>query len=57
MSNIIILGAGSKGTAFSIPCSDRNHKVTIVGTYLENKFIDIQNKLCYSIGFDVNEFT
>ena len=44
MSNIVILGAGSMGTAFSIPCSDRNHKVTIVGTYLENKFIDIINK-------------
>ena len=44
MSNIIILGAGSMGTALSIPCSDRNHKVTIVGTYLENKFIDFINK-------------
>ena len=44
MSNIVILGAGSMGTAFSIPCSDRNHKVTIVGTYLENQFIDIINK-------------
>ncbi len=44
MSNIVILGAGSMGTAFSIPCSDRNHRVTIVGTFLENKFIDFINK-------------
>ena len=40
MANILILGAGSMGTAFSIPCSDKNHKVTIVGTHLENDFID-----------------
>ena len=28
------------GTAFSVPCSDNNHQVTIVGTHLENDFID-----------------
>ena len=40
MANILILGAGSMGTAFSFPCSDNNHDVTIVGTHLENDFID-----------------
>ena len=40
MANILILGAGSMGTAFSFPCSDNSHQVTIVGTYLENDFID-----------------
>ena len=40
MANIIILGAGSMGTAFSIPCSDNNHNTTIIGTHLENEFID-----------------
>ena len=40
MSNILIIGAGSMGTAFSFPCIDNNHKVSIVGTYLEDKFID-----------------
>ena len=40
MANILILGAGSMGTAFSIPCSDNNHQVSIVGTLLENEFID-----------------
>ena len=40
MANILIFGAGSMGTAFSFPCSDKNHSVTIVGTYLENNFIN-----------------
>ena len=40
MANILILGAGSMGTAFSFPCSDNNHVVSIVGTHLENDFID-----------------
>ena len=40
MANILILGAGSMGTAFSFPCSDKNHNVSIVGTYLEDSFID-----------------
>ena len=40
MSNILILGAGAMGTAFSFPCSDKNHSVSIVGTHLENDFID-----------------
>jgi len=40
MSNILILGAGSMGTAFSFPCSDNNHSVSIIGTHLENNFID-----------------
>ena len=44
MANILILGAGSMGTAFSFPCSDNNHSVKIVGTYLEDSFIDEINK-------------
>tara|TARA_B100000427_G_scaffold310425_1_gene300228 strand:- start:293 stop:1327 length:1035 start_codon:yes stop_codon:yes gene_type:complete len=40
MANILILGAGSMGTAFSFPCSDNNHEVIIIGTHLENNFID-----------------
>ena len=40
MTNILILGAGSMGTAFSFPCSDNGHSVSIVGTHLENNFID-----------------
>jgi len=40
MANILILGAGTMGTAFSFPCSDKGHIVTIIGTHLENDFID-----------------
>jgi len=40
MGHILILGAGSMGTAFSFPCLDNNHKVSIVGTYLEDDFIE-----------------
>ena len=43
MANILILGAGSMGTAFSFPCSDKNHSVSIIGTHLENDFIDLIN--------------
>jgi glycerol-3-phosphate dehydrogenase (NAD(P)+) len=40
MANILIIGAGSMGTAFSFPCAENNHNTTIVGTHLENEFID-----------------
>ena len=40
MANIIIIGAGTMGTAFSFPCIDNNHNVSIIGTHLENDFID-----------------
>ena len=40
MANILIFGAGSMGTAFSFPCSDKNNSVVIIGTHLENDFID-----------------
>jgi glycerol-3-phosphate dehydrogenase (NAD(P)+) len=41
MAKILILGAGSMSTAFAFPCSDSNHEVSIVGTHLEDSFIDI----------------
>jgi len=41
MAKILILGAGSMSTAFAFPCSDNNHQVSIVGTHLEDNFIDI----------------
>ena len=40
MAKILILGAGSMGTAFSFPCSDNGHHISIVGTHLENNFIE-----------------
>ena len=43
MGKILILGAGSMGTAFSFPCSENNHAISIIGTYLEDHFIDQVN--------------
>jgi glycerol-3-phosphate dehydrogenase (NAD(P)+) len=40
MSKIVIIGAGAMGTAFAFPCLDNNHDINIVGTHLENNFID-----------------
>ena len=40
MSKIIIIGAGAMGSAFALPCLDNNHDISIVGTHLENDFID-----------------
>ena len=46
MSKIVVIGAGAMGTAFATPCLDNNHDVNIIGTHLENNFIDqvIANK-------------
>ena len=40
MKKIVIIGAGSMGTAFAYPCSDNKYEVTIVGTHLEDKTVD-----------------
>ena len=40
MSKIVIIGAGAMGSAFAFPCLDNNHDISIVGTHLENEFID-----------------
>ena len=38
-------------TAFAFPCSDKNHQVSIVGTHLEDNFIDIfkSNKFVHPV--------
>ena len=40
MSKIVIIGAGAMGSAFALPCLDNNHDINLVGTHLENDFID-----------------
>ena len=40
MSKIVIIGAGAMGSAFALPCLDNNHDINIVGTHLENDFIE-----------------
>ena len=41
MSKIVVIGAGAMGTAFTFPCLDNNHDINILGTHLENDFIDL----------------
>ncbi len=53
MSRIVIIGAGAMGSAFSLPCLDNNHDVNIVGTHLENKFIEkLKNDKNFHPGLD-----
>ena len=40
MSNIVILGAGVMGTAFSMPLADNGHQVSLVGTHLDGDIIE-----------------
>ena len=40
MAKIVIIGAGAMGSAFTLPCLDNKHDVSIVGTHLENDFIE-----------------
>ena len=40
MTKIVIIGAGAMGTAFAVPCLDKGHNINIIGTHLENQFID-----------------
>ena len=44
MANIIILGAGVMGSAFSFPCIDNGHNVSLIGSPLENNIIDKLNR-------------
>ena len=37
MKKILIIGAGAMGSAFSLPCVENRNKVTLVGTFLEDK--------------------
>lgn len=44
MAKIVIIGAGAMGSAFALPCLDNNHDINIVGTHLEDNFIENLNK-------------
>ena len=45
MKKILVLGAGAMGSAFTVPCLDNKNNVSLIGTHLEDQFIDqmIQN--------------
>ncbi len=55
MSKIVIIGAGAMGTAFAFPCVDNNHDVSIVGTHLEDNFIeDLKKNKKFHTGIKLN---
>ena len=54
MSKILIIGAGAMGSAFSFPCVDNGHTVSIMGSPLENKTIDELKKNYYHQALSCN---
>lgn len=40
MANVVILGAGLMGSAFSTPLTDNGHSVRLVGTHLDDEIIE-----------------
>ena len=40
MARIIIIGAGSMGSAFTVPCIENKNETILVGTHLENDLIE-----------------
>lgn len=40
MANVVILGAGLMGSAFSTPLADNGHQVRLVGTFLDGDIIE-----------------
>ncbi len=40
MANVVILGAGLMGSAFSTPLADNGHRVRLVGTHLDDEVIE-----------------
>ena len=55
MSKIVIIGAGAMGTAFAFPCLDNNHDINIIGTHLEDQFIEkLKNNNNLHAGLNVN---
>ena len=40
MKKILVFGAGAMGSAFTVPCLDNENAVSLIGTHLEDKFID-----------------
>ena len=58
MSKIVIIGAGAMGSAFALPCLDNNHDTNIIGTHLEDEFINSLKKnknLHPSLGINIPE--
>ena len=44
MKKIVIIGAGAMGSAFAVPCADNGHEIYLVGSFLEDKVIELINE-------------
>ncbi len=44
MKNILVIGSGAMGAAFTFPCIDSGNSVSLIGTPLENNIIDKLNR-------------
>jgi glycerol-3-phosphate dehydrogenase (NAD(P)+) len=40
MANVVVLGAGVMGSAFTMPLADNGHRVNLVGTHLDADIIE-----------------
>ena len=55
MKNILIIGAGAMGSAFSVPCVENNNNVSLIGTHLEDNLIEtIKSKNNFHPKLNVN---
>ena len=55
MKNILIIGAGAMGSAFSVPCVENNNNVYLIGTHLEDSLIEkIKSKNNFHPKLNVN---
>ena len=55
MSKIVIIGVGAMGAAFANPCLDNNHDINIIGTHLENDFIEnLRKNNNFHVGLKTN---
>ena len=52
MSKIIIIGAGAMSSAFTFPCIDNKHEVTVVGSPIEDGVIEKIKKDNYHDGLN-----
>ena len=54
MKNILVLGAGAMGAAFTVPCIDNKHKVTLCEPYNHSLVKKILSKKKYHPSLKLN---
>ena len=54
MKNILIIGGGAMGSAFSIPCLDNNHNVTITEPYSKTFIRNLSSKKKFHSALKIN---